>query len=175
MVATVLIREKNGAGETATDKTSGTVRFKDADNATVDTVNRMVIPVAGQQYSFRKVLRLNVSVAPAVDIDNVRAYSDGANGFGAGVKVWYAVTGSYTQPAVPTESDDPPKFPGTTNMADFFGSTSGTPINMDGINAGPFTGTGDIADYLNLVLEVETTATQGTLTAETLTFAYDET
>jgi len=33
MAATMLIREKNGAGETATDKTSGTIRMKNADNA----------------------------------------------------------------------------------------------------------------------------------------------
>lgn len=82
MVATVLIREKNGAGETATDKTSGTVRFKNADNATVDTNNRLIIPTSGQEYSFRKVLRLNISVAPDVDIDNLQAYADGDLTFG---------------------------------------------------------------------------------------------
>lgn len=175
MVATVLIREKNGAGETATDKTSGTVRFKNADNATVDANNRLTIPASGQEYSFRKVLRLNVSVAPDVDISNLRAYSDGGNGFGTGVKVWYAVTGTFTQPAVPSEANDPPQFPGTTAMTDFFTSSSGSPIDMDGVNTGPFTATGDIGDYLNLVMEIEPTASPGALTPETLTFAYDET
>lgn len=175
MVATVLIREKNGAGETATDKTSGTVRAKNADNATVDTNDRLIIPSSGQEYSYRKVLRLNCSAAPDVDIDNLRAYTDGANGFGTGVKAWYAVTGSFTQPAVPSEANDPPQFPGTTAMADLFGATSGTPIDMDANNTGPFTSTGDIGDYLNIVVEVEPTATQGALSAETITFAYDET
>lgn len=175
MVATVIINELNGAGETATDKTSGTVRFKDADNATVDTNDRMVIPATGQNYSYRKVLRMEITAAPDVDIDNLRAYSDGANGFGSGVKVWYAVTGSYTQPAVPSEANDPPEFPGTTAMVDFFAATSGSPIDMDGNNSGPFTTTAVIGDYLNLVLEVETGATQGSLTPETLTMAYDET
>lgn len=175
MVATVLIREKNGAGETATDKTSGTVRFKNADNATVDTADRLIIPSSLQEYSFRKVLRLNISVVPAVDISNLKAYTDGANGFGTGVKAWYATTGTYTQGTVPTETNDPPQFPGATPMVDLFGATSAAPIDMDAINAGPFTGTGDMGDYLNIVMEVETTAVQGTLTAETLTFAYDET
>lgn len=174
MVATVLIREKNGAGETGTDKTSGTVRFKNADNATVDSNNRLIIPSSGQEYSYRKVLRLQVTVGPSVDIDNLRAYTDGS-GFGGNAKIWYAVTGTYTQPSVPSESNDPPEFPGTTAMADLFGATSGTPIDMDATNTGPFTGTGDIGDYLNMVMEVETGATQGTLSAETLTFAYDET
>ena len=47
MAATVQIVEKNGAGGTQTDKTSGTIRFKNADNATVDTGNPMVKPGAG--------------------------------------------------------------------------------------------------------------------------------
>lgn len=175
MVATVLIREKNGAGETATDKTSGTVRFKNADDATVNTANRLIIPTTNREYSFRKVVRLNVSVAPDTDIDNLQAYTDGANGFGTGVKAWYATAGTYTQPSVPTETNDPPQFPGTTAMTDLFTATTGTPINMDATNTGPFTGTGDIGDYLNLVMEVETNASPGSLTAETLTFSYDET
>jgi hypothetical protein len=37
MAATVQIVEKNGAGGTTTDKTSGTIRFKNADNSTADT------------------------------------------------------------------------------------------------------------------------------------------
>ena len=44
MAATVQIVEKNGAGGTTTDKTSGTIRFKNADNSTVDLVNPMVKP-----------------------------------------------------------------------------------------------------------------------------------
>lgn len=61
MAATVQILEKNGAGPTTTDKTSGTIRFKNADNATVDTGNPMVKPGAGTDYSFEKWLRLNVT------------------------------------------------------------------------------------------------------------------
>jgi hypothetical protein len=175
MAATVLIRELNGTGENATDKTSGTVRFKSADNATVDTNNRLTVPTAGTSYSYRKVLRLNVSVAPDVDIDDLEAYTDGSSGFGSGVKVWYAVTSSYTQPSVPSTSNDPPEFPGTTAMADLFAATTATPIDMDGNNTGPFTGTGDIGDYLNLVMEVETGASPGTLSAETLTLSFLET
>ena len=47
MAATVQIVEKNGAGATQTDKTSGNIRFKNADNSTVDTSNPMVKPGAG--------------------------------------------------------------------------------------------------------------------------------
>lgn len=165
MVATVLIREKNGAGETATDKTSGTVRFKNADNATVDLVNPMVIPASGSDFSFDKWLRINVSVAPDTNISNLEAYTDGANGFGTGVSAWYKTVGSFSTPAEPGSS---------SGYTDLFSATSGSPIDMDAINTGPHTGTGDKGDYLQAMLEVASTATQGTLTAETLTFAYDE-
>lgn len=175
MVATVQIRELNGAGPTATDKTSGTVRFKNADDANVDNNDRLIIPSVNQEYSMRKVLRLNVTVAPDVDIDNLQAYMDGANGFGTGIKLWYAVGAAYVQPTVPTETDDPPHFPGATDMLDLFGATAGAPIDMDANNTGPHTGTGEKGDFLNIVMEVEPTATQGALPTETLTFSYDET
>ena len=178
MVATVIINEKNGGGEANTDKTSSTIRFKNADDAAIDTADRLIIPTTLQEYSFRKVARLEITAAPDVDIANIQAYSDGIGSFGEpspGVKVWYAVTGTYTTPAVPTESNDPPQFPGATPMLDFFAKTSGTPIDMDAVNTGPFTTTAEIADFLNLVMEVETTAVQGQLAPETLTFSFDET
>lgn len=175
MVATVIIEELNGAGETPTDKTAGVIRFKNADDAVVDTADRLIIPGSGQEYSFRKVTRLKITAVPDVDIVNVAAYSDGANGFGTGVKMWYQVETSYTQGTVPTESNDPPQFPGATPMLDFFATASGTPIDMDAGDSGPHTPTGQFADYLNLVMEVETGATQGATPTEPLTFRYDET
>ena len=178
MAATMLIREKNGAGETATDKTSGTVRFKNADNATVDTNNPLVVPTSNTEYSFRKVLRMNVD-GTFTEVSNLRAYSDGANGFGTGRKMWVNNTNetSYTQGTVPTETNDPPQWPGSTPMVDWFGMTSGSPKDMDAGNTGPFNSSGvpkDIGDYLNLVAELETTASQGVWPGETATFAWDE-
>lgn len=164
MVATVLIREKNTAGETPTDKTSGTVRYKNADNATVDANDPMVIPGSGSDWSFEKWLRLNVSVAPDNQIENVRAYTDGSEA-ATGVNYWYRVVGTFATPAQPTNN---------AGLTDLFTATSGSPIDMDAINTGPFTGTGDIADYLVTSLEVQDTATQGNLAAETLTFSFDE-
>ena len=182
MAATVIINEYNGAGATKTDKTSGTVRFKNADDANVDLINPLVVPGSGQEYSYEKWLRLEITDAGGfTQIDNLRAYSDGANGFGAGVKLWYAVAGSYMQPVVPSEASDPPQSAAAgspvENMTDFFTSSSGAPIDLDGINTGPFTDGSpaeEIGDFLALVMEVEPGASQGVLTAETLTFAFDE-
>ena len=78
-------------------------------------------------------------------------------------------------------SNDPPAadFGGSPlePMQDFFGTSQGSPVDLDAVNAGPFTDGSpveDIGDFLVLVMEVEPTATQGVLGTETLTFAYDE-
>lgn len=164
MAATVLIREKNGAGETATDKTSGVIRFKNADNATVDANNPLVVPGSGSDWSYQKYLRLNVS-GTYTQITNPKFYTDGSSGFGTGVNTWAKRVGAYSTPAEETASA------GYTNA---FTYTSGSPLALDSINAGPFTGTGDKGDYLVLALEAQSTATQGARSAETITFAWDE-
>ncbi len=182
MAATVIINEYHGAGGAKTGKTSGTVRFKNADDANVDLIDPLVVPGSGQEYSFEKWLRLEITDAGGfTQIDNLRAYSDGTNNFGAGVKLWYAVSGTYMQPVVPSEAADPPQSAAAgspvENMADFFASSSGAPIDMDAINTGPFTDGSpaeEIGDWLVLVMEVEPGASQGVLTAETLTLAFDE-
>ena len=163
MGATVQIHEMSGAAA-GTDKTSGTVRFKTADNASVDTSDRMQVPGAGTNYSYTKQLRFNFTVGPSVDIQNLRAYTDGGNGFGTGVGVQYDVQGSWSANV-------------NTNIAgtDLFSKTSGAAIDLDATNTGPHSGTGYKGDFLRMQMTVASTASPGTLTAETLTFAYDET
>lgn len=162
MVATVQIIEKNGAGGAATNKTGGTIRFKDADNANVDTGNPLPVPAADSVFSYEKWLRLNVTVAPGTNISNLKAYSDGGNGFGTGVSLWYRTTSAYATPVKPTDA---------SGLADFFAKTDAAPVSL---GAGPFTGVGEKGDHLVLALEVDNTASQGALPAETITFAYDE-
>lgn len=164
MAATVKIYEKNGAGQTATDKTSGTIRFKNADNATVDLVNPMTVPAAGTDYSFEKWLRLNAA-GTFTQISNPKFYTDGTSGFGTGVSALAKRVGAYATPAEATA---------TTGYTDIFTYTSASPLALDSINTGPFTATGDFGDYLVMIMTVASTATQGLLTAETLTFAWDE-
>jgi hypothetical protein len=189
MAATVIINEVNGASpgtRTSKGAAGGTVRFKNADNATVNLVNPLVIPTTGQEYSFEKWLRLEITDAGGfTQISNLQAYMDGSNDFTAGspseVLIWYAVAGSYQAPEVPSESVQPPQSRAAgspvENMTDLFTATSASPIDMDAINTGPFTNgspTEQIGDYLVMVMEVRPGATAGVLTAEVLTFGYDE-
>jgi hypothetical protein len=180
MAATVIINEWTSAG-TITDKTSGTVRFKNANNATVDLVNPLVVPTSGQEYSFEKWLRLQITDAGGfTQLSDLEVYSDGSNGFGTGVKAWYAIEATFQAPVVPDESQDPPFFNGPSTgspgdaMADLFGLTSGSPGSL---GAGPFTDGSPaehIGSFIVLVMEVETTASAGVTPSETLTFAYSE-
>lgn len=173
MVATVQIREKNGAGETATDKTSGTIRMKSADNATVDANDPLVIPATNQNYSYEKWLRAYIgTTGPDNNITNVKFYTDGSNGYGTGVKLWAASDSTYSTPVVPSNTNDPPQHD-AVGMTDAFTYTSAAPLTL---GAGPYSTTStDMADYLVLVMEAEAGATQGNVTAETITFIYDET
>lgn len=162
MPATVQIVEKNGATPVLTDKTAGTVRFKNADNATVDTVNPMVKPASGTDYSFEKWLRMNVTGGTYTEITNVKAYTDGANGLGTGVGLFAKAVAAYATPAEPTA---------TTGFVDAFTLTSAAPLAL---GAGPFTSTGEKGDHIVMLLTVDSTAAGGVTAAETLTLAWDE-
>ena len=162
MTATVQIGEKNGAGATFTDKTSGTVRFKNADDANVDLNNPLVKPPSGSDWSFEKWLRFKVTGGSYTQITGLKAYSDGASGFGTGVNLWAKAVASYATPAEGSAS---------TGYASLFGYTAGAPLTL---GAGPFTGTGEKGDHLVLLMEVAASASGGLLAAETLTIAWDE-
>lgn len=162
MAATVQIIEKNGAGGTPTDKTSGTIRFKNADNSTVDLVNPMVKPPSGSDWSFEKWLRMNVTGGTYTQITNAKVYSDGANGLGTGINVWAKAVTAYATPAEATAS---------TGYANFFTYTSGAALSL---GAGPFTGTGEKGDHAVVMCEVTSAAAGGLTGTETLTLAWDE-
>ena len=183
MAATVVINEWNSAGS-ITDKTSGTVRFKNANNATVDLNDPLVVPTSGQEYSFEKWLRLQITDAGGfTQIGDLEVYTDGIGFSETGIKAWYALEGTFQTPVIPDEGQDPPFFNGPSTgspgnaMEDLFGLTVGAPGDLDAINSGPFTDgspTEHIGDWIVIVMEVEPTASAGVLGAETLTFAYSE-
>lgn len=158
MAATVQIHEMTSAS-TGVDKTNGTVRFKSADETTVDTNNRLQIPGSGNTYSYTKQLQFYFATAPSVDIQNLKAYSSGTNPW-TGVTVQYDVQTGFSTNV-------------NTDIAgtDLFTATSAAPIDL---GVGPHTGTGYKGNILRLQMVVSSTASSGTLTAETLTLSYDE-
>ena len=161
MAAVVRIVQKNGAGATATDAASG-IRFKNADNATVDLVNPMVKPTSGSDFSFEKWLRLEVTGGTYSQITNIKAYSDGTNSLGTGILLWAKAVTTYATPAEATA---------TTGYNNFFGYTSGSPLSL---GSGPYTSTGEKGDHLVMMCEVQSTASGGLASGDSVFFGWDE-
>ncbi len=167
MPATIQIHEMS-ALDTGADKTSGTIRFKDADNATVDANNPLVVPAEDTICSYTKKLRPYMEAPPGTNISNLRWYSDGSSGFGTGIGVTVKNLGVTWGANYKTAM---------SGGADLFGKTSGSPLDGDGTDAGPFVPADDnsyIGDLIELQMSVHHDASNGELTDETLTLAYDE-
>lgn len=176
MAATVIINEWNSTAS-QTDKTSGTVRFKNANNSTVDSGNPLVIPTgANREYSYEKWLRLQITgTPPSEKIDALEFYTDGGNGFGSGVELWAEVesSGVFRTPVVPDESNSPPQAGSASlTMTSAFAYTAGGTLSL---GAGSYSASSThIGNFVVLVMEVTAGASQGVLTSETVTFEYDE-
>lgn len=167
MAATIQIHEMSALAA-GVNKTAGTVRFKDADNSTVDASNPLVIPPSGTIYSFTKKLRPYMEAPPDTQVDNLRWYTDGSNGFGTGIGVTVKNLGTTWGANYKTAM---------AAGADLFGKTSAAPLDGDGTDTGPFLPAKDnsyIGDLIELQMSLASTAGPGTLAAETLTLAYDE-
>ncbi len=166
MAATIEIRSYHGATpDSGTDRAGGTVRFKQADNDTVDANNPIPIPGGGTNYSFKKQLRYYASVTPANVIDTLRWYTDGANGLGTGVGLNVKSNATYQDPVGLGSSD-------MTGTTDAFSSTSGSPLTVTGSITNPSTGA--FGDYVHLQMTVINTASSGTTPSETTTYQFDE-
>lgn len=159
-----------------------TLRFKDADDATIDTNNPIQIPAAGTNYSRYKHVYLKCSTAPNTQVDNIKVYTDGG-GFGTGITVkigsqfptknsgsdaGYEVSDASTE-MVADHS-------GLSASSDLFGYTSGSPLSGPTISesGSVIDAIGETTNYIVLQMEVASTASSGNLTDETVTFQYDE-
>lgn len=177
MAATVLVREWNGTtgAPTQTDKTSGTIRYKQANDSTVDANNPMVKPASGTQRSFEKWVQLFIGgTGPTGAITNLQWYTDGTNNYGTGVLAWIRTTnvasGSFVTPVTPANDA------AATNQFTF---VTGSRKNIDTVTAGaPYTGTTvNIGDFAILHFAIDSTvaAPQNPSSSEVLTWSWDET
>jgi hypothetical protein len=119
MAATVEIRSYHGATpDSGTNVAGGNVRFKLADNDTVDSVNPIAIPGAGTVFSWAKNLSFYAGTTPSNNITNLRFYTDGSAGFGTGVgmnvRTQQTFTGTATSGSTTVLTDTGATFP-TTN------------------------------------------------------------
>lgn len=165
MVATVKISSYHGAAAgTVTDVDSTTIRFKKADNDTVDANNRMPIPPSGTEYSYLKHLALRATTTPAVLIDTLRAYGDG--GLPTGVQMFLR-DNAYIDPTAQVDA----AVAGWSN--NYAGYTSAAKLALAGSLANPATGKIN-TNYAQMQMGIISTAAAGVMASETLTMEYLE-
>lgn len=186
MAATVLIRRKTGASGsiTSTDITSINTRANAEDaHSTAGTTNPIQVPSSGSNYSYWVTTRLDATVTPAGTIDNLRWFTDGANGFGTGVTCVVADASTSTDAGY-RQATGTPGVTGTQlttgnhsgldgSPADAFSFTSGSPKSFAGSISNP--STGQFGDHIVYQLVIGTTASPGVTGSETFTFRFDET
>lgn len=179
MPATVTIRRLTGAGPTSTDITAINTRANAEDaHSTAGTTNPIQIPAAGTNYSYWVVTQLSADTSPTGTINNIKWYTDGANGLGTGVTCKMNTATGYVQASGTA---------GTTGIqlttgnyatlagapTDAFAFTSGSPKSVTGSVSNPTTGA--FGDRVVYQIEVGTTAAPGATASETFTWKYDET
>lgn len=181
MAATVTIRRWTGAGggPTKTDITSINTRANAEDaHSTAGTSNPIQIPSSGTNYSYWVSTQLSADTSPTGTINNIKWYTDGANGMGTGITVKVNTASAYVQATgTPGSTGDILNTSNHTSLAgatsDAFGYTSGSPLSVTGSISNPTTG--DIGHQVVYQVEVADTAGPGATNAETFTWRYDET
>jgi len=157
------------------------IRFKQADNATIDANDPIPIPAAGSEYSRWKQIYLYCDTAPSTQVDNIRFYTDGT-GFGTGITVNVADqfpvknSGADTGYDVSDANEVMTTHTDITSVTDAFTFTSGSPLSGPSISeaGNVINAIGETSNYLVLQMVVASTASPGDLANETFTFKYDE-
>jgi hypothetical protein len=167
------------------------IRFKTADDATIDTGNPIPVPASGTNYSYWKQVYLYCDDPDGNTIDNIKFYSDGSIDFGTGVTLYvgdetptknsgsdagYEVatgTPSTTGDSMVDVTNGHSDLTGQTSAASL---TSGSPLSVSISEAGNVIDlAGETSDYVVLQVAVADTASAGLTSQEILTFQYDET
>ena len=169
MAATTAVYQYTGSGPTGTSITN--LRYKTADDSSgTDTTYPLVKPSSGTNYSYVAWVALYVSVAPSTSITNIKWYSDGG-GFGTGVTVKGIMTNTYAQATGTQGTSGDLSSTVYTSGTDMFTYTSASPLS---VTSAATTGTGRYSYYVASQMALSTSVSAGTLTAETLTFRFDE-
>lgn len=179
MAATIQVREfnagSNGSPSPAggTDKSATAIRFKHADDSTVDLNNPMVKPGAGSNWSRKKSISLYCSAKnTSTQISNIKAYWDGTFGAGTGLTVYTRATPT-TYTVASADQDGTGEGSTWVDFASY--NSSGAAQTIHAAAATLTDATRVPMSYLELYLKVGTTVTAPvTVPAESFTFTWDE-
>jgi len=158
MAATV-VWEISTQATTPSWSTVTQVRFKKANNNTIDLNNPLVKPSGGSfDYSFEKVLRVDVTVAPSNQLSNGALYVNGTFPTGVNMSYKWRALGSYATP-VQIDAGVWATYTALTANTAYAWSNFGTP-----------TGTGAPGDNLLLGTQITSAVSAGVLTSPSTNF-----
>ena len=185
-VAEINILQYTGAGPTKTIVT--TPRMSTSDSAAPGTANPVPIPSSGFTYGYWMNLALTISgMNDATLLNNHQFYTDGTCGWTLGTsgELYVAIMDSGDNGCPEVSYDQATGTPGTTGDSiethTYYSGQSAKKAAADdytsvatlSIDTGDQTGVGDF-NHVVLQAWVDTDATRGSQSAETLTFQYDE-
>jgi len=176
MAATVQIHSWHGAGAgSGTNINNGEVRFKLADNDTVDLNAPLRVPTQEQvdaliayTYSFRKYFKVNFTTTPSSSISNLRFFTDG-NNLDAQVVLLADQTDTYQENVSADSTGD------TTAhwLAVSYTKASPLVVNSGTVLSNPSTGYGT-QDFVMVQAMVSASATAGVVGPQVWSYRYDE-
>jgi hypothetical protein len=183
MAATVIINRFTGTSAGTKTAITGINTRANAEDAhsTAGTSNSILVPAAGNNYSFWVTTKLEVTAITGGTVNNIKWYTDGSNNFGTGVTALVALasTGAnagYRQ-ATGTTGTTGTVLNGTNHTGldgapvDPFTYTSGSPLSITGTTSTA----ADVGTFVVYQIVVASTASSGATGSETFTFQYDDT
>lgn len=156
----------HGAGETEVDITGTGVDFISADNCLNTTGNRtsnpITIPASGFAFSYDKWLKFELGTTePDTQVTNFKFWGAGTEPEANVVLDYYKTTNTYATPAL-----------ATTNSA--YTAVSTATAGAKASITGTLNTQGEATQYLVMMLQVSTGASQGNMTQQTYNYSYDE-
>jgi len=158
----------SGAGEVATIINGAGIDFISADNCSNTSGNRttypITIPAAGFAYSYKKWLKFELgttSAEPDTQVTNFKFWGAGTEPETGVVKDFYQTTSTYATPVLATTN---------ATFTAVSAATSGAKASI----SGTLNTKGEQTDYLVMMLEVSTGASQGNMATQTYNYSYDE-
>lgn len=156
------------------------LKFKNADDLTIDNVAKVVIPTGADVYSYLKSIYLFCDVAPDNAIDTLELYADGAFGdtgvdYRIGTEQPVKTNASNTGYDVADESAILTNHTDITAEASLVAHTSGSPKSITiGEASSQIDAVNETSHYAILNMKVANTAIQGDKTNETITYSFSE-
>jgi len=161
------------------------LRFKNADDATIDGNDKPTIPAAGTIYSFLKHVYIKCTAnASSHTMNNLKFYSDGGNGLGTGLDIQIGLqfptknSGSSSGYEVAGNANEMvSEHSIITSKASIFGYTVGEATDLHlSISEGSsvIDAVNETSNYIVEQGDIASTASPGDAPNETMTITYDE-